>query len=133
MVGMPLTTVPAVGAAVATSGASVGDSARSVGAEVSGRISMGGAIGQDIASPSVMQSMPGHFGQFERHWLVSVTQVQVGVSTQETQVVEAVHSWPTAARGTVADTARRRRAEGVLLHHARGASVVVGRRRRCLS
>ena len=111
MVGMPLTTVPAVGAAVATSGAPVGDSARSVGAEVSGRISMGGAIGQDIASPSVMQSMPGHFGQFERHWLVSVTQVQVGVSTQETQVVEAVHSWPTAARGTVADTARRRRAE----------------------
>ena len=111
MVGMPLTTAPAVGAAVATSGASVGGSARSVGAGVSGGISLGGAIGQDIASSSVRQTMPGHAGQFERHWLVFVTQVHSDFSTQELQVVEAVHSWPTAARGTVADTARRRRAE----------------------
>lgn len=102
-VGMTVVAAP-VGNAVgstAISGASVGVSASSVGAGVSGRISMGGAIGQDMASPSEMQTMPGQAGQLERHWLVSTTHWQVGVATQPSQVVVAVHSWPTAARETV--------------------------------
>ena len=98
-VGIKVVAVP-VGASVgskAISGASVGASASSVGAGVSGKISMGGAIGQDMSSPSEMQTMPGQAGQLERHWLVSTTHRQVGVATQPSQVVAAVHSWPTVA------------------------------------
>ena len=93
-VGMVVVAAPlgdAVGS-TAISGASVGASASSVGAGVSGRISMGGAIGQDMASPSEMQTMSGQAGQLERHWLVSTTHWQVGVATQPSQVVMAVHS-----------------------------------------
>ena len=93
-VGMVVVAAP-VGDAVgstAISGASVGASASSVGAGVSGRISMGGAIGQDMASPSETQTMSGQAGQLERHWLVLTTHWQVGVATQPSQVVMAVHS-----------------------------------------
>lgn len=102
-VGIKVVAVP-VGASVgskAISGASVGASASSVGAGVSGKISMGGAIGQDVSSPSEMQTMPGQAGHLARHWLVSTTHWQFGFATQSSQVVVAVHSWPTAARETV--------------------------------
>ena len=104
-VGMRFVAAP-VGDAVgstAISGASVGASASSVGAGVSGRIS----VGQDMVSPSEMQTMPGQAGQLERHWLVSTTHRQVDVETQPSQVVAAVHSWPTVAR----EPARKRSAE----------------------
>ena len=103
-VGMRFVAAP-VGDAVgstAISGASVGASASSVGAGVSGRISMGGTVGQDMASaPPSMQTMPGQAGHLARHWLVSTTHWQFGFATQSSQVVVAVHSWPTAARETV--------------------------------
>ena len=98
-VGMRFVAAP-VGDAVgstAISGASVGASASSVGAGVSGRIS----VGQDMVSPSEMQTMPGQAGHLARHWLVSTTHWQFGFATQSSQVVVVVHSWPTAARETV--------------------------------